>query len=513
MGVLTNCTMESVIITVAGSTVLTDTEAATQILKIIPNEGYVISASDVTVGTAPTGVSTITKADTGVAAAVDNKVSITVDIDNTHTVTADSIISLDIAASAEPIVNYGLVRPAIIENVSQALNNGTAVFTHTSISTITEKSNINNVDTHYFNSEVPLDTWVKIGVLTVSTTDNYTIVYPPYLVSNGSEVGLSKFDLIQTAIPVEDATTGIISQYVFDLMFKDTGTTGFNWPSNWLATAVTDPEMSAVLSVKTNLVTVPAYDYEITTGELGGGIEYTEGSSDIVPSGGLQPMDVVYGGDPGSTFSVDVAQVNGSDVTSSVVGSTTTFTMNPSGLTNIPLTFAANADATVKEFDVTISGTGTTAILSQVNKTSDGANPVAYAGANTSSVTNRYKQLGNADASISVISSGFDTQASNSHLAKTVKPLLPTSGKQIGFTIIRQSTASSNTAVITGDIFYEKMGYKDKSFTIDFSDWFDYSTNTFALKSTLPSSVLDTTNTVGAVVTIKNLVPTLGDRG
>ena len=510
MGVLTNCTMDSAIITVAGSTALTDAEAATQILNITPNEGYVISASSVTIGTIPTGINTITKADTGVAAAVGNKVSITVDIDNTHTVTADSIISLDIAASAAPIVNYGLVRPAIIENVSQALNNGTAVFTSTSISTITEASNVGNVDTHYFNSEVPLDTWVKIGILTVSTTGNYTIVYPPYLVSNGSEIGLSKFDLIQTAI-TESATTGIISQYVFDLMFKDTGTTGFNWPSNWLATAVTDPEMSAVLSVKTNLVTVPAYDYEITTGELGGGIEYTEGSSDIVPSGGLQPMDVVYGGDPGSTFSVDVAQVNGSDVTSSVVGSTTTFTMNPSGLTNIPLTFAANADAPVKEFDVTISGTGTTAILSQVNKTSGGADPVTYTGANTSSVTNRYKQLGNADASINITSSGFNAQVSNTHVTKTVKPLLPTSGRQIGFLIVRNGSGSTNTARITGDIFYEKMGYESKNFDIDFEDWFDYDSSgkVFTVKSTLPSGVLSTTNTIGAVVTIKNIVPTV----
>ena len=512
MGVLTNCTMDSVIITVAGSTALTDTEAATQVLTITPNEGYVISGNSVTTGTLPAGVSSIQRSNTSTPGQVGNKVSITVDIDDTHTVTANSVINLDITASAVAIVNYGLVRPAIIENVSQVLSNTTAVFTNTSLSTITETQNVNSVDTHYFNSEVPLDTWVKIGTLTVSTTNSYTIVYPPYLASNGSEVGLSKFDLIQTAI-TENATTGIISQYVFDLMFKDTGTTGFNWPSDWLATAVTDPEMSAVLSVKTNLVTVPVYDYGINNVDLGGEIEYAESSSDIIPSGGLQPMEVVYAGDPGSTFSLGVVQVDGSDVTSSVVGSTTTFTIGSSGLTSVPFTFTTNGAAPVKEFDVTISGTGTTAILSQVNKTSDGANPVAYTGANTSSVTNRYKQLGNADVSISIASSGFDEQVTNTHTAKTVKPLLPTSGKQVGFAITRQSDNSGNTAVITGDIFYEKMGYKDKSFTIDFSNWFDYSANTFALKSTLPSSVLDTTNTVGTVVTIKNLVATLGARG
>ena len=510
MGVLTNCTIDSVIITVAGSTALTDTEAATQVLTITPNEGYVISGSNVTTGTLPTGVSSIQRSDTSTPGQVGNKVSITVDIDNTHTVTANSVINLDITASAVAIVNYGLVRPAIIENVSQALNNTTAVFTSTSLSAITEVSNVGNVDTHYFNSEVPLDTWVKIGTLTVSATSSYTIVYPPYLVSNGSEIGLSKFDLIQTAI-TESATTGIISQYVFDLMFKDTGTTGFNWPLDWSSTAVTDPEMSAVLSVKTNLVTVPAYDYEINTGELGGGIEYAESSSDIVPSGGLQPMDVVYTGDPGSTFEVSAEQVGVGDQTDDIVGSTNVFTIGSSGFTNIPLTLAPNEATPVKYIDVIISGTGTTAILSQVNKTSDGANPVAYTGANTSSVTNRYKQLGNADASINITSSGFNAQVSNTHVTKTVKPLLPTSGRQVGFLIVRNGSGSTNTARITGDIFYEKMGYESKNFDIDFEDWFDYdnSGKVFTVKSTLPSGVLNTTNTIGAVVTIKNIVPTV----
>tara|TARA_R110000737_G_scaffold209889_1_gene227679 strand:- start:314 stop:1135 length:822 start_codon:yes stop_codon:yes gene_type:complete len=273
--------------------------------------------------------------------------------------------------------------------------------------------------------------------------------------------------------------------------------------------------MSAVLSVKTNLVAVPAYDYEINNVDLGGGVEYTESGSDIIPSGGTllgEPMDTWYAGDSEATFGIGVVEVGGSDVTSAVVGSTITFTMNPSGLTNVPLTFAPNTTSTTKEFNVTVSGTGTTAILPQVGKTAN-KSFTPYTTSGTGHVTNRYKQLGNANVSISVASSGFDELVTNTHIDKTVKPLLPISGKQVGFAITRQSSGSGNTAVITGDIFYEKMGYKDKSFTIDFSDWFDYSANTFAPKSTLPSSVLDTTNTVGAVVTIKNLVPTLGARG
>ena len=119
--------------------------------------------------------------------------------------------------------------------------------------------------------------------------------------------------------------------------------------------------------------------------------------------------------------------------------------------------------------------------------------------------------MGNADASINITSSGFNAQVSNTHVTKTVKPLLPTSGRQVGFLIVRNGSGSTNTARITGDIFYEKMGYESKNFDIDFEDWFDYdnSGKVFTVKSTLPSGVLNTTNTIGAVVTIKNIVPTV----
>jgi len=512
--------MTSETITVPGSTALNNTHAPSQLLYISPNEGYTMSASNVTPGSNPTGITSITKADTTSAGATDNKVLITVDIDNAHTVSGNSIINLDITAAATAITDYGLVRPAIIENAEHALiDTEVTMVGNSGVSVLTEKSNVNNVDTHYFNSEVPFNTWTKIGTVTVDADNDYTIVYPPYLVSNGSEEGLSKFDLIQTS--VSEPVDGIIAQYEFDLMFKDTGATGFVWPSGWLASAITDPEMSAVLSVKTILVDVPEYDYVVDGVDLGGGTEDVTSGSDIIPSGGVgtyddteysdEPFDIVFSGSDGAEVTIEVTEVSGdTDVTTEATGnnSSTVYTMSDLGFVNIPLGFEPST--TTKEFDVTISGVNTTAILSQVEKTSTGAH-TPYSGASTSSATNRYIQLGSTDVNVDIISTGFDTETSNDHTTKTAGPLSSISGREVGFTIIREDSNSNNKAKITGDIFYERMGYKTKTFTLDFEDWFDYDENNknFTVKPTLPSSVLDTTNTVGAVVTIKNLTPTV----
>jgi len=498
--------MTSETITVPGSTALNNTHAPSQLLYISPNEGYTMSASNVTPGSNPTGVTSITKADTTSAGATDNKVLITVDIDNAHTVSGNSIINLDITAAATAITDYGLIRPAIIENVDQALIETTVTMTGTSTTT----TDVGNIDVHYFNAEVPFDTWTKIGTVTVDADNDYTIVYPPYLVSNGSEVGLSKFDLIQTSV-TEDAVTGIISNYVFDLMFKDTGATGFIWPLGWAASAITDPEMSAVLSVKTILVDVPEYDHVIDGVDLGGGTEDVTSGSDIIPSGGTppdEPMDTWYAGDAGSTFGISVTEVGGSAVTTEVVGTTTTFTMDASGLQNVPLTFSANQSGNTKEYDVTISGTGTTAILSQVKKTNDGNAHVPYSGSNTSSVVNRYKQLSNTNVSIITQGGGnnWSRNGGDPDKTKTDSPLSTISGKDT-FTFTRNCTGniqkkpgapttfdtvndegviitvknlalttSTVTGTITGDIFYERMGYETKTFTLDFNDWFELDT-------------------------------------
>ena len=516
MGVLTNCTMNNVTITVPGSTALTDAVAATQVLHITPDEGYVISATDVTTGTLPDGeVTSINKTDTTTASTVGNKVAITVDIDNTHTVTGNSTITLDITATATAITDYGLVRPAIIENATQTLTSTTVTMANNSgVSVLTEKPNINNVDTHYFNSEVPFDTWTKIGTVTVNATSNHTIVYPPYLVSNGSEEGLSKFDLIQTSV-TENADTSIISNYVFDLMFKDTGATGFAWPSAWFDSAITDPEMSAVLSVKTILVDVPDYEYVIDGVDLGGGTEDVTSGSDMIPSGGAgtydgveyseEPFDIVFSGSNGADVTIEVTEVSGgTNVTTEATGNdnTTVYTVDTSGFVNIPLGFELST--TTKEFDVTISGTGTTAILSQVKKTSGGSH-TAYSVANSSSVTNRYIQLGSTDVDVIIQDGGADWTRNGGDASRTKSgsPLSTTSSKDsFTFTMnytgdiqkksgapttfdttnsegvvvtVKNLALTTNgvTGTITGDIFHERMGYKTKTFTLDFNDWFE----------------------------------------
>jgi len=539
---LVNCTITS-------STNTEDTSGnyGDRELLITPNEGFEVFAEDLTVE----GVSYGENSDilifvdgvngvefsyeTEVGDIIDSvtlsqdgsKVKALVDFEDSYTISENEVITINIAGEATAITDYGLVRPAIIDSAVYDLEETTVDITKDNSATdnIVLVEGISDKDTHYLNADVPLDTWKKIGEVTITTdtgNSGYTFSYPPYLSSNGSEVSLSKFDLIQTSIN-EDPDTGQITEYGFDLMFKDTGATGFVWPlvpagtevpfvgkPYWEWNAITDPDITAALNIKVQIMDLPEYDYVIDGVDLGGGTEDVTSGSDVIPSGGTppdEPMDTWYAGDAESTFGVSVTEVGGVDVTTEVVGTTTTFTMGASGLQNIPLTFLENQTATTKEYDVVISGTGATAILSQVKKTSGGAH-VPYAGVGTSSVTNRYIQLGSTDVNIDITSIGWDTLTSETHNTKTAPPLSSISGRQIGFEIIRHdSVDSDNAAKITGDIFYEKMSYEDLDIEINFEDWFEIVSRNFAPKAVPPSSVLSITNAKGAVVTIANLTP------
>ena len=99
---LTNCTISSsVTYSVENNTQIGSVSNA--VFTITPNTGFVISASDVSVGSLPVGITSQTTSDTGTAGTVGNTVTVSLDITNTHTITSDSTITVDIAATANPI--------------------------------------------------------------------------------------------------------------------------------------------------------------------------------------------------------------------------------------------------------------------------------------------------------------------------------------------------------------------------------------------------------------------------
>jgi ribosomal 30S subunit maturation factor RimM len=74
------------------------------IFTITPNTGFVISASDVSIGNLPTGITgSASIADTTTAGILGNTVTVSLDITNTFSISSDTTLTVDIAATANPI--------------------------------------------------------------------------------------------------------------------------------------------------------------------------------------------------------------------------------------------------------------------------------------------------------------------------------------------------------------------------------------------------------------------------
>ena len=96
---LTNCSINQGSIVVGASAAIGSTSNI--VLTITPDAGYVLSESDFTIASPPTGISTITKANTATAYAANNTVSITCDLDDSYVVgTADETFVIDVDGAA-----------------------------------------------------------------------------------------------------------------------------------------------------------------------------------------------------------------------------------------------------------------------------------------------------------------------------------------------------------------------------------------------------------------------------
>ncbi len=96
---LTNCSINQGSIVVGASAAIGSTSNI--VLTITPDAGYVLSESDFTIASPPTGISTITKANTATAYAPNNTVSITCDLDDNFVVgTSDVTLTIDVDGAA-----------------------------------------------------------------------------------------------------------------------------------------------------------------------------------------------------------------------------------------------------------------------------------------------------------------------------------------------------------------------------------------------------------------------------
>ncbi|MCS5550664.1 MAG: hypothetical protein NZ811_03995 [Gammaproteobacteria bacterium] len=451
MGVLNNCTITSV--TVVGSN-----DLATSSMIISPDEGYTITAEDIVIeginytsnssslvytdgaygvefprveNGAGTIIDTVTLSSEG-----DGTVKVEVDLDDGYAITTNTTLKIDVAGSATAIEYYGEVRPAIRDIADRFLAGTTVTITPYGGNTIETYTGANDLDIHYFNSEIPIDTWSKIATIIVATSGDYSFNAAPILVPyQANTVALSEFNLIQTSV-TEDAITGQITEYVFDLMFKNSYTTGFTWVQTplgssppydpyWLDQGVVDPDITAVLWVDTFEMDIKDYDLEVTGIDLGGGSEESPGGSNVIPNDGLgkfgETIDTYIYGDPGAEVTVEVLDNSNDTTLLDEVGLGFQDDPNNPG-TSIPivqkiddtgklkveLDFSdySNNSASVSTFDLIVKGVDKTAVLRQMKK-SPGATDdfTEYSGADTSVVKNRYYQYPE-NASITVTVSG-----------------------------------------------------------------------------------------------------------
>ena len=98
----------------------------TAVFTITPSTGYVISASQVTVGTLPTGISSAASpANTGTAGTIGNTVTVTVTMLSTHSISAASTLALPITVDALSKAQYTV---AGVFNTDEKNTTGSSLF-------------------------------------------------------------------------------------------------------------------------------------------------------------------------------------------------------------------------------------------------------------------------------------------------------------------------------------------------------------------------------------------------
>ena len=232
-------------------------DIATQFLYVVPDEGYVVSASDFSHGTIDdTEIESITFSDQTTAGAIGNVVKISIDMEDTYSISDNTVINIDFIGMAIDATLIDVI-PHIVHNaelqfsgmitsvVITKVNDNPPTLTNTDLKEYDPTTDTNNNYTSYIDylpCTIKPDEWTKIGELRVNSSSSssplghFHLKDVPYL-ENLTPDGTGKplYELIPTGTAT-DTDSGAIRQRSFDIMFKDSNShnlIGGEWPNNY----------------------------------------------------------------------------------------------------------------------------------------------------------------------------------------------------------------------------------------------------------------------------------------
>ena len=291
---LNNCSINSRSFTKTGGSAIGSNNAQ---LIIIPNAGYVVSASDFTNNTgAIAGINTITLSDSDIAGTIGNTVLVDIDLDDTYIMPfSNTELVIDIDGSAQ-LRNYSL--------------NGS--YNTTELGTTTTSNTTSYSAFGEYGEEV-----LVFQLTFTADTDKYFAQLPSYSIDTGI---VSNYTITHTdTTDLDNRVTA--RSYTVKYEFQNEDIVG------------------DLINFKATAVDIPYIATEITG--------YSIDNSSLTEAGETRRMQI-FGG-IGANFSVTVE-----DSALNSIASVTNQTIPPNGIYNFDITFPSNTEG--ETYTITISG-------------------------------------------------------------------------------------------------------------------------------------------------------------
>tara|TARA_R110000824_G_scaffold13169_9_gene57323 strand:+ start:4846 stop:5772 length:927 start_codon:yes stop_codon:yes gene_type:complete len=255
-----------------------------QVLYITPDDGYLISAVDLSVadksytdnssslefvnGTngvvLDIAINSITLSNTTNVGATDNKVKVIVDFENGYTMPgADTVLTIDIDGEAISDNLIDLRAVLLIEGVTQFYDvfsvTGASNITHLEVDGGVDSLGVPYSDRFYFSTNQSVEPGVQIKLATIAihidngVGPNHTMSPEPSLSSAGS--GFDKFEIANVQATYD--VNNLLKVYTFDLMFTDDIDLSANPWGDYSSTGEYYGNTTVRLEVKTTEVYIP----------------------------------------------------------------------------------------------------------------------------------------------------------------------------------------------------------------------------------------------------------------
>jgi len=190
-------------------------------MTITPNVGYVVTASDFSVSTVPSQLSSVVFTDTGVAGQPSNTVTVTSTFETSFIVTKNITIKLDIIGDAKPWQEEEQTINTVVRIVDDNNNNNFGSITVTKFNNYSVNETIDigtngsyNVYTNLITGNTTKNTTTKISTITVDANTGYYFFKKPYLKTlNTNNVFLKQSKVTKT-------DEKYATSYTFDIMFN-----------------------------------------------------------------------------------------------------------------------------------------------------------------------------------------------------------------------------------------------------------------------------------------------------